>query len=63
MCTNQDKAREAVKGASEGPQTPGTGVEEGLDPTTTRLSLETGQERSQARSTDQLGSPLKGSPK
>ena len=30
-----DEVREAVEGASEGPQTPGTGVEEGLDPTTT----------------------------
>ena len=30
-----DKVREAVKGASEGPQTPETGVEAGLDPPTT----------------------------
>ena len=30
-----DEAREAVEGASEGPQTPGTGVKGGLDPTTT----------------------------
>ena len=30
-----DEVKEAVEGASEGPQTPGTGVEEGLDPTTT----------------------------
>ena len=30
-----DKARQAVEGASEGPQTLGIGVEEGLDPTTT----------------------------
>ena len=30
-----DKVREAVEGVSEGPQTPETGVEEGLDPTTT----------------------------
>ena len=30
-----DEVREAVGGASEGSQTPGTGVEAGLDPTTT----------------------------